>query len=188
MVLTQSFLEETLGNPMNTPLERLLMEAYKEEMIPFMADHPEYFDEAVALALTDRQPLAWRAAWLLSDCMEENDRRIRRHRSKIIATIPERGDGHQRELMKILSRMELSEEHEARLFDHCVTVWEQPGKSPSVRITAFRHIVRMAKKYPELANELTGLTQDWHLETLSPGVKRSLARMLQDPAIRKSIR
>ncbi|MCB2205092.1 hypothetical protein KQI65_10110 [bacterium] len=181
-------MHESPGFTMSTALERILTEAYKEEMIPWLKDHPESFDEAVVLALSDRQPLAWRAAWLLFDCMEDNDARVRRYRSKIIATIPKREDGHQRELMKILSRMELNEEHEARLFDHCVSVWEQPAKSPSVRITAFRHIVRMAKKYPELANEITGLTQDWHLETLSPGVKRSIARLLNDPAIKRSLR
>jgi len=164
------------------------MEASKEEMISFMAAHPEQFEEAVSLALSDTQPLAWRAAWLLHDCMEGNDIRIRIHISDIVAAIPDRQDGHQRELLKILLRMELGEEHEGRLFDICMSVWEHPAKQPSVRITAFRYIIHMAKKYPELANEIAGLTQDWHLESLSPGVRRSVSRILHDPAIRRASR
>lgn len=171
---------------MKTPLEWILMEASKEEMISFMAAHPEHFDEAVRLALSDTQPLAWRAAWLLYDCMDGNDIRIRIHISDIIAAIPDRQDGHQRELLKILLRMELGEKHEGRLFDICMSVWERPAKQPSVRITAFRHIINMAKKYPELVNEIAGLTQDWHLESLSPGVRKSISRMLRDPSIKRT--
>ncbi len=155
-------------------------------MIAFLTGHPEHFDEAIALALGDDQPYAWRAAWLLFDCMEENDARVRKHVNRIIRTIPERADGHQRELLKILQRMDLSEAQEGRLFDVCMTLWESIGGSPSNRITAFKFIVKMAKKYPELQNELTALTQDWYLDTLSPGVRHSIRKMLSDtPACRK---
>ncbi|MBR9977132.1 MAG: hypothetical protein KFH87_03505 [Bacteroidetes bacterium] len=82
--------------------------------------------------------------------------------------------------------MEVDEEHEGRLFDICVSVRENPGRSPSVRYTAFRHIFTMAKKYPELANEIAGLAQDWHLDSLSPGIQRFITRMLRDPAIRRN--
>jgi len=163
-------------------LKHILISAYRDEMIAFLNSHPEYFEEAIALALSDDQPYSWRAAWLLFNCMEENDGRVRKHIKRIIQTLPERKDGHQRELLKILLRMELGETHEALLFDICVSIWEQPGKSPSVRSTAFRFIVNMAEKYPELSNEITGLTQNWYLDTLSPGVKRSIQRMVRHSA------
>ncbi len=171
---------------MQTKLEHILTNAYKDEMISFLSSHPEHFDEAIELALSDNQPYSWRAAWLLFDCMEENDRHVVEHVNKIIRTMPDRGDGHQRELLKILLRMELSEAQESRLFDRCMGIWEGIDKSPSVRYTAFRFIAKMAKKYPELSNEITGLTQDWYLDTLSPGVRRSIAKML--PAARSGSR
>ncbi|MDT8323834.1 MAG: hypothetical protein RRA94_06985 [Bacteroidota bacterium] len=161
-----------------TELQHILTHAYKDEMVTFLATHPEHFGEAITLALSDEQPYAWRAAWLLFDCMEKNDARVRKHINTIIRTIPERADGHQREFLKILLRMELSEAQEARLFDVCMTMWEDIAKSPSVRFTAFRFIVKTAEKYPELQNELTALTQDWYLDTLSPGIRRSIKRMI----------
>lgn len=173
---------------MNSALEQVLIHAYKKEMLAFMEAHPECFEEAVGLAVSDDQPFAWRAAWLLSDCMLENDPRLRARRDALIAAIAEKADGHQRELLKILLRMDLGERHESRLFDVCMSIWEQPAKSPSVRVTAFRFIVRMARKYPELANELDGLTQDWYLETLSPGIRHSVDRMLRDPALKRTLR
>ena len=173
---------------MNSALEEVLTHAHKKEMLSFMEAHPECFDEAAALALSDEQPFAWRAAWLLSDCMQKNDRRLRGRRDAFIAAITDKADGHQRELLKILLRMELGERHESRLFDACMSIWEQPDKSPSVRVTAFRFIVRLARKYPELANELDGLTQDWYLDTLSPGIRRSVERLLRDPALKRTTR
>ena len=163
-------------------LKHILISAYRDEMIAFLTSHPEYFDEAIALSLSDDQPFSWRAAWLLFNCMEENDPRVRKHLRQIIKTLPARKDGHQREFLKILLHMELDETHESRLFDLCLSIWEQPDKSPSVRFTAFRFILKMTEKYPELSNETTGLTQDWYLDTLSPGIKRSIQRMVRDTA------
>ena len=59
------------------------------------------------------------------------------------------GLGVQRELLKILLQMELNEEDEVFLFDVCVKVWEKINKKPSVRLTALKFMVEIAKKYPE---------------------------------------
>ena len=45
-------------------------------MISFMATHPEVFEEAIQLAISDKQPYSWRAAWLLWSIMDVNDPRI----------------------------------------------------------------------------------------------------------------
>lgn len=50
---------------METPLEQILIKRYKSEMIAYIASHPEDFDELVNLAITDKPPYSWRAAWLL---------------------------------------------------------------------------------------------------------------------------
>lgn len=164
---------------MQTELEHIIMTSYKEQMISFMEANPEVFEEAVELALGDRQPYCWRAAWLLWSCIKENDTRLQKHIKKILSVIPAKKDGHQRELIKILYIMELDDEQEGYLFDICMTLWEQINKSPSVRYNAFRFIVKMAKKHPELSNEVQFLTQDHFLDTLSPGVKHSMTKMLK---------
>ncbi len=162
---------------MKTSLEQILMTLNKQTMISWLEAHPESFTEAVHLALVDKQPLSWRAAWLLWSCMEDNDLRIRPFIPRIIECIKQKKDGHQRELLKILYRMDLSEEEEGVIFDLCMNVWEQVGKTPSVRHNAFRMIVRIASKYPDLSNEIALITQDHYLETLSPGVRRSVIKM-----------
>ena len=102
---------------METALEHILTSCYKADMIIYMDAHPEDFEEAIKLAVSDKQPYSWRAAWLLWSCMEENDRRIQRYMKKIINTLTTKNDDHQRELLKILLQMEINEEYEGFLFN-----------------------------------------------------------------------
>ena len=165
---------------METALEKVLISFYKTEMISYMNSHPEEYMEAINLACSNKQPYAWRAAWLLWSCMEDNDLRIRRYVKKIINSIAAKNDGHQRELLKILSRMELNDEHEGYLFDVCMTTWEQINKQPSVRLTAFKIIVKLAKKHPDLSHEIDFLSQDQYLDSLSPAVKKSTSKIIKE--------
>jgi hypothetical protein len=162
---------------METELEKVLMSFYKDAMISFMASHPESFGEAIELALGDRQPYSWRAAWLLWSCMEENDSRIKKHIRRIIGSLKGKEDGHQRELLKILYLMDLDEKHEGSVFDHCIKIWEKINKRPSVRFNAFKMILKISRKHPELYQEIGLLLQDHYLDTLSPGIRQGLLRM-----------
>lgn len=165
---------------MESVLENKLMTLYKDELISFLNSNPEHFDEAIQLATSDKQPYSWRAAFLLWGCMAENDKRIRRHILPILNCVNDKKDGHQRELLKILYKMEINEKYEGQIFDICMNLWEQINKTPSVRITALKFIIKIAKKHPELLNEIIFLTQDQYLETLSPGVKNSVERMIAE--------
>ncbi len=163
---------------METAFEHVLMTRYKEGMIDYMNKHPEAFDEALQLALTNKQPYAWRAAWLLWSCLNENDMRVVPYVTDIVNSLNGKNDGHQRELLKILYMMDIEDTHEGFIFDLCVDIWERINKQPSVRINAFKIIIKIAQKHPDLFNEITFLTQPHYLETLSPGVKDAVQRLI----------
>ena len=166
---------------METPLEAVLMNSYKEGMLQFIEDNPVAFNELVQLSFTDNQPYAWRATWLLGTVMEDNDSRLLKYIQPMIEFISIcKKDGQQRDLLRILSRMNLDDEMEGLYFDTCVSLWEQIGKIPSVRYTALKGIVEIAKKYPEMVDEVKLLTQDHYLDELSPGVKHSAKRMMKE--------
>jgi hypothetical protein len=165
---------------MTSALKKILMNSYKDQMISYMNDHPECFDEGLELAISDNQPYAWRSAWLLWSCMKEDDERVKHKLEDIISAIDGKKDGHQRELLKILLKMDLTEEQEGRLFIISVDIWEKIGRNPSVRFTAFQFILKMAKKYPELLNEIEFFMQDHYVEPLSPGIRRSVFRKLRE--------
>ncbi|MEJ1222412.1 hypothetical protein [Sediminicola sp. 1XM1-17] len=164
---------------METKLEYVLTHTHKAEMISFLQAHPEYYDEAINLAIADKQPYSWRAAWLLWSCIDKNDRHVQKHIQRILDNIPNKSDGHQRELIKILMKMQLNDVQEGILYDLCVSLWEQTNKKPSVRFTAFKYISKIAHKYPDLNKEVVLLTQNMYLDSLSPGVKRSILKMMK---------
>lgn len=163
---------------METPLEHALISLYKTDQIKYLNSHPEYFDEAVNLAISDKQPYAWRAALLLWDCLEENDTRLKKHIEKIVNALSNKNDGHKRELIKILLHFELNEEHEGYIYEICSKLW-QSNNNPSIRCTALKFILKSAKMHPDLKNEIFYLTQDQYMETLSPGVRKSVLKMLK---------
>jgi hypothetical protein len=164
---------------METALEHILTSTYKDEMIAYLNTHPEDFEEAIKLAISDKQPYGWRSAWLLWSCMEENDKRIQGYIKKIINTISTKGDGHQRELLKIVQLMELDEEDEGILLNECETLWKKTNIRPSVRYAAFVCMNKMVTRYPDLVHEIELLTDDHYLETLSPDIKLAIKRMIK---------
>ena len=149
-------------------------------MIAWMDAHPEDFEEAIKLAVSNKQPYSWRAAWLLWSCMEKNDQRIQGYVKTIIDTLPVRNDNQQRELLIILHQMEINEELEGLLFNHCISIWEKVNKKPSVRLTAFKIIVKIAKKHPDLSREIIFLTQNQYLDSLSPAAYKSVTKMIKE--------
>ena len=167
-----------------TKLEYILTHSYKADLIAYMGAHPEVFDEVVELAMADKHPYSWRAAWLLWSCMQKNDQRVQRYLEQIIDILPFRSDYQIRELLIILQRMELSDDYEGKLFDRCISIWEKTAKQPSVRFNAFKMMMRIIKKHPDLSKELNFLLEEQYLENLSECAKKSISRMVTGiPAI-----
>lgn len=148
-------------------------------MIAFMETHPEAFEEAIDLAVSNKQPYSWRASWLLWSVMKDNDLRVKGSIRKMMDVLPSLKDGQQRELFKILYKMELDEEYEGRLFSLCIDVWEKIHKQPSVRLNALLLMLKISAKYPDLYHEVLLLTQEQYIETLSPGVRHSISRLIK---------
>jgi hypothetical protein len=165
---------------MESQLEYILTHRYKTEMIAHMRGHPGEFAELVQLALADKQPYSWRAAWLIWSIMEPNDERISPYIDKMIDILLFRKDGQARDLLMVLQKMDIPEEVEGKLFDISITLWEQIGKQPSVRLNAFKTILKIMRKYPELASEIEYLVQPHFMGTLSPGVKHSVSRLIAE--------
>jgi len=165
---------------MEGSLEYQLTERFsKKTLVAFINADPKHFNQAIQFAISDEQPMAWRSTWLLGHCMSKNDTRLQSHVKYFMEIVETKKDGHQRELLKILNKMDIDEEIEGHLFDICMTIWETITKSPSVRIKAFEILTKIAKKHPELNNEIEFLSENHYTKTLSPGIKRSVEKFIK---------
>ncbi|MDR1584922.1 MAG: hypothetical protein LBS07_01935 [Prevotellaceae bacterium] len=165
---------------MQTPLQNALQQLRLDGMISYIEAHPEDFEELLQIAIGS-EDYAWNAAWLIHKTMNGNDPRLAgEHIDGIIeAATSKKRDGHQRELLKILFKIDLSETQEAVLFDACAGIWEQIHKQPGLRYTAFKMMMTIARKYPDLLCEIRFFAQPHYLETLSPGILHGLKKMLK---------
>lgn len=168
-------------NFMNPNLKDILNgHLQKDPIVSLLSENSAVFDEAIHLSLQSDERTAWRAAWVLFHAMKDHDPRLQPHLPALICALRGKRDGHQRELLKIIERLKINEDQEGELFDICMGIWEKQGNSPSARITAFRVMHRIAQKYPELLGELSFLLQEHYTDSLSPGIRNSLERMVDD--------
>ncbi len=151
----------------------------KFDAISLVNENPDKFFETVEIALSNEETISWRAAWVLYHAMDDYDPRLEPFTSDFIKKIQGLEDGHQREILRIIGRLSIPEDQEGKLFDHCINIWEQVGKIPSVRVFAFRMIFKIAEKYPEMKPELVFITQPHYTDTLSPGIRNSVERMIR---------
>ncbi|MBO6792836.1 MAG: hypothetical protein JJ895_02910 [Balneolaceae bacterium] len=162
------------------PLELLLSKYFKTKAVQAIQDHPELIEQILPICLTDKPPMCWRAAWVIRSAVDKNDAQLIPYIDRILQVLPKKEDGHQRELMKLLQKAELSEDQESVLYDISVSIWESVGKQPSVRYVAFENILAMVRKYPDLRNELEAITQPQYLNSLSPGIKKGITKSLAE--------
>jgi len=165
---------------METKLEFILTNSHKAEMISYLKSHPEDFEEAIKLAVSNKQPYSWRAAWLLWSCIDKNDKRVRKYSKKIIDALPTKKDNQQRELLMILLRMELNENLEEQLFDICMEIWKKVEKNPSLRYNALKLLFRISKNHPDLSKKIKLLTEAPYIEMLSESVKKSIFKLVNE--------
>ena len=163
-----------------TDLEYRLANSYKKDLISYVNAHQDDFPELIKLAVSDKQPYAWRAAWLLWSCMDKNDKRINSYIKEIIDVLPERQDNQQRELLMVLQRMHIETKYEGQLFDCCTKIWEDINKNTSLRFNAFKIMAAISKKYPDLSDELKAFMGTYYTDHLTDNVKKSIHKLLKE--------
>jgi len=143
-----------------------------KEMIAYFKANPGYFEHLIEASLSVDYNKAWRCAMLIGHIARINDSRLQSHVDSFINTLMQiKIDGHQRQILVILDKMKLIEDQEGKLFNYCLTNWENISKIPSTRIRAFWMMEKIAENYPELKKELKYFVTAYYTETLSSGIK-----------------
>lgn len=163
---------------METPLEYMLVNSFKDEALAYIHTHPKEYTELIQLVLANKKGYSWRAAWLLFCTMDKNDKRVQKYVPQIIEILSEKKYEQARELLKIVQLMDLSEEQEGKVFDICVTLWENISNQSSVRFSALKLLLQIAKKHPELSQEIKFLLEPHYMDSLSHGIKKSIYNIL----------
>jgi len=149
----------------------------REALMTYLLENANLADACIVWAVESTDAKGWRAAWLLYHYTKKRQAFLQPHIQAFLDAIPLKKEGHQRELLKLLEPLKLNDFQEGQLFDICMTIWEKISHSPSVRITAFRILLQIAKRYPELKTELLLFMGEDYTSTLSSGILQSFERL-----------
>lgn len=162
----------------NQLLEALSSSTFsKQEMIDFIDESLEDKQKLVAIMLLDHHPQSWRATWIMAHFVAETTNTVVINPDDILDVVLLKKDGHQRELLKVIYQLPLTDEQEGKLFNICITLWETVSKSSSVRVTAFKGIVTTVRNYPDLYSEISFLVQSQYMDSLSPGILNTCKKL-----------
>lgn len=121
---------------------------------------------------------SWIHAWQINHVKKTELIKIQKQVDKIISAIDGKNDGHQRELLKVLLKLNLTDDQLSLLWDICLRIWLDIQKQSSVRISAYKILVNAAKKFKPLSDELVRLTEEKHITSLSNGIRNSTYKNL----------
>lgn len=136
------------------------------------------FTALLELAIHEKDPLAWRASWVLDGSDERKPGLATRHISTIVQALPGlESKGSLRSLLRMLSRHDIPEDEQGLLIDLCFSYLVSELYPLAVKAHAMLIIFNHVLIYPELRDEFITVLDD-HAENNSVGFK-TRARMLK---------
>ena len=130
-----------------------------------------HFNTLLQLALREKDPLAWRAGWILDGSDEKRPGMARKHISRIEQTLPNlESKGTLRSLLRLLTRYKIPEAKQGLLIDLCFGYLVSERYPVAVKAHAMQIIYHHVLLYPELKDELIAVIWD-QAENNSVGFK-----------------
>ncbi len=153
--------------------------AEKELFISEVGKSDEKFADLLNLALFEKDPLAWRATWILDGSDELHPGLAFGYRAKIIQNLPQlKSKGALRSLLRLLCRYDIPEEDQGLLIDLCFGYLVSELYPVAVKVHAMQIVYMHTLIYPELKEELITVIED-QVENNSVGFKSRGLRIIR---------
>lgn len=120
-----------------------------------------HFTSLLELAIHEKDPLAWRASWVLDGSDERKPGMATSYISTIVEALPElKSKGSLRSLLRMLSRHPIPEDDQGLLIDLCFSYLVSELFPLAVKAHAMMIIYRHVLIYPELKDEFIVVLED----------------------------
>ena len=139
--------------------ETLIAEHSKEQtakIVAYIDGDPQKFDELMKLFLGPVYRISQRAAWAVSNSIEQQPDLVKPYYGKLFEQL-EREDSHiavKRNVVRLLQFVEIPKRYEGRVFDVCYNLLDDPSEPIAVRVFSMTVAANVAKDSPELLDEL----------------------------------
>lgn len=145
-------------------------------IVEYVGDDAERFAELIGIFFEDEFRYAQRAAWALNYCVERHPGLAGPYLEKLVDLLKEK-QAHNavpRNIARMLQFVEIPENLLGKAYSHCVDLFDDEREPIAVRVFALTVATKIAKREPELINELQMIVKK-HLPHASAGI-RSRAR------------
>jgi len=137
------------------------------------------FGELLELSLHEKDPLAWRACWVLDGSDEKKPGLAHTYIPAIVEALPElESRGTLRSLLRMLCRHEIPEEQQGLLIDLCFSYLVSELYPLAVKAHAMMIIYNHVLIYPELKDEFITVMED-QVENNSVGFKTRAKNLIK---------
>jgi len=138
--------------------EALLEEHSKSQTLKikrFIGSNQERFKELIDLILAEEYRIVQRASWAVKHCCDTNPMFIYPYLGDLIPRLRKPlHDAYKRNVLQILSLLDVPDEYIGDLADICFESLENRKEAVAIRVHAMQNLHNICFKEPELANEL----------------------------------
>jgi len=133
----------------------------KDLLIGEVIKSESHFIKLLELALHEKDPLSWRASWVLDGSDEKKPGLARKYIPKIVRALPGlESKGTLRSLLRLLTRHDIPVEEQGLLIDLCFSYLVSELYPVAVKAHAMQIIYNHVLLYPELKGEFIAVIED----------------------------
>ena len=132
------------------------------KVVTYVGASPARFSQLVEVFLSGPYRITQRAAWPLSVCIENNPQLIAPHLKKILDYTLKPGvhDAVKRNVVRLLQFIDIPVRLQGQVAAICFQFFSNKKEPVAVRVFSMTVLSHLAKKLPELKNELIPLIED----------------------------
>lgn len=172
--------------------ESLLAEHSKtqcDKIVAWIGNNQQRFDALVDIFLHDEYRVVQRAAWPLSNCVEQYPGLVRKHLKKIIENLHTPGlhNAVKRNTVRLLQHIEIPKPLHGRVMNTCFGYVADPKEAVAVKAFSLTILQRLAMHYPEIIPEIKLLIEE-QMQDQTPAFKSRAKQALAAFEDRKMVR
>jgi hypothetical protein len=151
----------------------------KDLLVSEVIKSEHHFRELLEISLQEKDPLAWRASWVLDGSDEKKPGLARPYISQIVEALPDlKSMGTLRSLLRLLCRYDIPEDQQGLLIDLCFNYLVSQLYPLAVKAHAMMIIYQHVLIYPELKDEFITVMED-QAENNSVGFKTRARNLIK---------
>ena len=165
-------------------LDKLLLSNHSKltttKVIQWVDNDSEKFNILMSYVLGVDVVLAQRAAWAMSYIVIEQPKLIAPHLNKLLILVKEPvHHAIKRNTFRFLKEIEIPKKSLSLALDVCFNAVSNPNEPIAVICFAFNTLLKIAKQFPEIKNEILFATE-LHQENMSAGVKHTIKKVRKE--------